>query len=154
MVNLAKQKRIAAEVLKVGQGRVWIDPEASEQVAEAITREDIRSLIEDGVIAAHQKRGVSKGRARFIAHQKALGRRRGQGSRKGTKGARVSRKRRWIIKIRALRRRLHELREEGLIDRSAYRQLYGKAKGGEYRSIAHLNDMVAALQSRQQEGER
>jgi large subunit ribosomal protein L19e len=154
MVNLAKQKRIAAEVLKVGKGRVWIDPEASESVAEAITREDIRGLITDGVIAAHQKRGVSKGRARFLAHQKALGRRRGHGSRKGTKGARISRKRRWIIKIRALRRRLHDLREEGMVDHTMYRKLYGKAKGGEFRSIAHLNDIVSELRSRQQEAER
>ncbi len=154
MVNLAKQKRIAAAVLKVGRGRVWIDPEASEKVAEAITREDIRGLIDDGVIAAHQVLGVSKGRARFIARQKALGRRRGHGSRKGTKGARASRKRRWIIKIRALRRRLHELREEGVVDRTTYRKLYGKAKGGEFRSIAHLNDIVTTWSSRQQEGER
>jgi large subunit ribosomal protein L19e len=151
MVNLAKQKRIAAEVLKVGKGRVWIDPDATESVAEAISREDIRGLIEEGVIAKQQKRGVSKGRARFIGHQKALGRRRGQGSRKGSKGARASRKRRWMIKIRALRRRLHELREEGSVDRSTYRRLYNKAKGGEFRSVAHLNDYVASVSPRQRE---
>lgn len=154
MVNLAKQKRIAAEVLQVGKGRVWIDPAASEQVAEAITRENIRELIDDGVIAAHQKRGVSKGRARFLARQKALGRRRGHGSRKGTKGARSSRKRRWIIKIRALRRRLQVLRAEGTVDHTTYRKLYGKAKGGEFRTIAHLNAIVADLTARQQEGAR
>jgi len=154
MVNLAKQKRIAAAVLKVGRGRVWIDPGAAEKVSGAITRENIRELIDEGVIAAHQKRGVSKGRARFIAHQKALGRRRGHGSRKGTKGARANKKRRWIIKIRALRRRMHELLEEGKVDRTTYRKLYGKAKGGEFRSIAHLNDFVTTMSSRQQEGER
>jgi large subunit ribosomal protein L19e len=151
MVNLAKQKRIAAEVLKVGKGRVWIDPDATDSVAEAISREDVRGLIEEGVIAKQQKRGVSKGRARFIGHQKALGRRRGQGSRKGAKGARASRKRRWMIKIRAIRRRLHELREEGSVDRSTYRRLYNKAKGGEFRSVAHLNDYVASVGPRQRE---
>ena len=36
MVNLAKQKRIAAQVMKVGAGRVWIDPEATEDVTAAI----------------------------------------------------------------------------------------------------------------------
>jgi large subunit ribosomal protein L19e len=59
MVNLAKQKRIAAQVMKVGEGRVWIDPEASEDVAEAITREDIRGLIKEGTITIKQKKGVS-----------------------------------------------------------------------------------------------
>ncbi len=142
MTNLAKQRRIAAELLKVGAGRVWIDPEAAEDVEEAITREEIRALIEDGVIKKKQKRGVSRGRARLRAMKKALGRRKGQGSRKGAKGARMRRKRQWIIRIRALRRRLKELRAEGVIDRSLYRKLYNKAKGGEIKSVARLEALI------------
>ncbi len=48
----------------------------------------------------------------------------------------------WITKIRALRRRLKELRDEGVIDKTTYRRLYLKAKGGEFRSIAHLNEFL------------
>jgi len=142
MVNLAKQKRIAAKVLKVGIGRVWIDSEATGDVAEAITREDIRGLIEEGLIKKKQKKGVSRGRAREIALKRAMGRRKGHGSRKGAKGARIGKKRVWITKIRALRRRLRELRDKGYIDRTTYRKLYLKAKGGEFRSIAHLNEFI------------
>ncbi|MHC1624341.1 MAG: 50S ribosomal protein L19e [Candidatus Methanospirareceae archaeon] len=144
MVNLAKQKRIAAEVLKVGVGKVWIDPEATEDVAEAITREDVRGLIEEGVITVKQKKGVSRGRARVRANQKALGRRKGQGSRKGTKGARANKKKQWITKIRALRMRLKELRDDDYVDTTTYRKLYNKANGGEFRSVAHLNDYIKA----------
>ncbi|MBN1763471.1 MAG: 50S ribosomal protein L19e [Methanomicrobia archaeon] len=144
MVNLAKQKRIAAQVLKVGEGRVWIDPEASEDVAEAITREDIRGLIEEGAITLKQKKGVSRARARVRATQKALGRRKGHGSRKGAKGARDSRKKQWITKIRALRRRLKELRDGDFMDKTTYRRLYNKANGGEFRNVAHLNDYITA----------
>lgn len=144
MANLAKQKRIAAQVLKVGAGRVWIDPEATEDATGAITRADIRDLIEEGVIRVKQIQGVSKGRARVIAKQKALGRRKGPGSRKGAKGARESRKRRWITKIRALRRRLIELRDDGYVDKTTYRMLYNKANGGDFRSVAHLNDYITA----------
>jgi large subunit ribosomal protein L19e len=144
MVNLAKQKRIAAQVLKVGEGRIWIDPEATEDVAGAITREDIRGLIEEGAITAKQKKGVSRSRARVRATQKSLGRRKGHGSRKGAKGARASKKRRWITKIRALRRRLRELRDEGDVDKTAYRRLYNKANGGDFRNVAHLNDYITA----------
>ena len=140
MVNLAKQKRIAAQVLKVGEGRVWIDPEATADVVEAITREDIRGLIKDGSITVKQKKGVSRARARVRATQKRLGRRTGHGSRKGAKGARASRKKRWITKIRALRRRLKQLRDEGFMDKTTYRTLYNKANGGEFRNVAHLND--------------
>ncbi len=142
MVNLAKQKRIAAQVLKSGEGRVWIDPEAAEDVAGAITREDIRGLIEEGVIVEKQKKGVSRGRARVSAGQKALGRRKGPGSRKGAKGARASRKKKWITKIRALRKRLKELRDNEFVDKTAYRKLYNKANGGDFRSVAHLNDYI------------
>ncbi len=146
MVNLSKQKRIAAQVLKVGVGRVWIDPdpEVAGDIAEAITRDDIRGLIEEGIIGDKQKKGVSRGRARERAMKKSLGRRKGHGSRKGAKGARSGKKRLWITKIRALRRRLRELRDEGHVDRTTYRRLYIKAKGGEFRSIAHLNEFIKA----------
>jgi large subunit ribosomal protein L19e len=144
MVNLAKQKRIAAEVLKVGGGKIWIDPEATEDVVEAITREDVRGLIEEGVITVKQKKGVSRGRARVRANQKALGRRKGQGSRKGAKGARANKKKQWITKIRALRLRLKELRDDDYVDKTTYRKLYNKANGGEFRSVAHLNDYIKA----------
>ncbi len=144
MVNLASQKRLAAQVLKVGEGRVWIDPVAAEEIAKAITREDIRGLIEEGVIRRKQKRGVSRGRARMRDKQKSLGRRRGQGSRKGAKGARRGKKQRWITKIRALRRRLKELRSGGYLDKTTYRRMYNKAKGGEFRNVSHLNDYLTA----------
>ncbi|NQE45113.1 50S ribosomal protein L19e [ANME-1 cluster archaeon GoMg2] len=145
MTNFAKQKRIAAQVMKVGKGRVWIDPEATEDVMGAITREDIRGLIEDGIIKKKNKIGVSRGRARELAMKKALGRRKGHGSRKGAKGARGGKKRRWITKIRALRRRLKELRNDGSVDKTIYHKLYMKAKGGEIRNISHLNDIVDNL---------
>ncbi|MCD6209325.1 MAG: 50S ribosomal protein L19e [Methanophagales archaeon] len=147
MTNLAKQRRIAAKVLKVGEGRVWIDPESISDVEEAITRADIRDLIEEGVIRKKPKRGVSRGRARIRALKKSLGRRKGHGSRKGTQGARRSKKRQWIIRIRALRRRLKELRAEGVIDKSMYHRLYNKAKGGEIKSVARLEAMIRKEES-------
>jgi len=49
-----------------------------------------------------------------------------------------------MTKIRALRRRLRELRDDDQIDRHTYRLLYRKSKGGEYRSISHLNAYIKA----------
>ncbi len=144
MESLAKQKRIAAKVLKVGKGKVWIDPEATGDVADAITREDVRGLIEEGIIKVKQKKGVSRGRARVRANQKALGRRKGHGSRKGAKGARSNKKKKWITKIRALRRRLKELRDDDYVDKTIYRKLYNRANGGEFRTVGHLNEYIKA----------
>jgi len=143
MTNLAKQKELAAHVLKVGKGRVWIDTEATEEVMGALTRANIRELIDEGIIKKKNEIGVSRGRARVLAKKKALGRRKGHGSRKGAKGARGGKKRQWITKIRALRYRLKELRDEGDVDKTVYHKLYRKAKGGEIRNVSHLNDIVS-----------
>ncbi|MFQ6054756.1 MAG: 50S ribosomal protein L19e, partial [Methanosarcinales archaeon] len=60
MTNLSNQKKIAAHILKVGVNRVWMDPDASDEIVMAIRREDIKGLIEKGVIKAKQKKGVSR----------------------------------------------------------------------------------------------
>jgi large subunit ribosomal protein L19e len=139
MSDLSNQRRLASKVLECGLDRVWLNPEASEEIASAITREDIRGLIETGTIKAKPVKGVSRGRARALAAKRKYGHCKGHGSRKGKKGARTPSKELWIKKIRALRRRLKELRADGALDKSVYCRLYRKAKGGEYRSVSHLN---------------
>ncbi|MHA2005574.1 MAG: 50S ribosomal protein L19e [Candidatus Thorarchaeota archaeon] len=63
-MKLTTQKRLAADVMKVGISRVWIDPEFEDEVSLAITRNDIRRLVDEGAIQRKQKIGVSRGRAR------------------------------------------------------------------------------------------
>ncbi len=138
MTDLSNQKRMASEILKCGVHRVWMDPTASEEIAVAITREDIRTLIQNGSIKAQKVKGVSRGRARLRDAKRKYGHQKGHGSRKGKKGARNPTKEQWMKKIRALRKRLKELRAEGALDKSAYCKIYRKAKGGEYRNVAHL----------------
>lgn len=144
-MNLKMQRRLAAEILKVGLDRVWISPEALEEVSGAVTREDIRKLIRDGKIKAKQEKGISRYRARKLAAQRAKGRRRGHGSRKGAKYARYPKKQRWMSKIRAIRRKLRELRDSGKIDKRIYRKLYLLAKGGVFRSKAHVDYYIKEM---------
>jgi large subunit ribosomal protein L19e len=134
---------MAAEILKCGVNRVWVDPDAIEDVASAATKEDVRGLIGES-IKRKPVRGISRARINKKRIQKSKGRRKGHGSRKGKKGARMPSKRLWIIRIRALRRRLKYLRDSEMIDRRAYRILYRKAKGGEFRNVAHLNVYLEA----------
>ncbi len=142
MTDLANQRRLAAEVMDVGVNRVWMDPESSKDIADALTREDIRKLIEEGKVGKRAIRGISRGRVRKAHEIRAYGHRKGQGSRSGAKGARRPKKEMWMKKIRALRSLLRELRENKTIDVSTYRKLYTKAKGGEYRSRAHLKSHI------------
>lgn len=137
-MNLKKQKRMAAELMGIGESRVWIDPESQEDVEGAITKRDVDNLIESGVIKKKPKKGTSKGRARETKKQKKKGRRKGHGSRRGKKGSRQSDKDKWMEKIRALRKELKEMRENGKIDQEKYRKLYRMAKGGFFRNKKHL----------------
>ena len=135
---LKTQREIAAKILKVGRYRVWIDPEKIEDVEGAITRKEIERLIKDGVIQAKPVKGISRGRARIRHEKRKKGKRRGHGSRKGAKYARLPRKRRWIQTIRALRKKLRELVESKAITTQTYRRLYRLDKGGVFKSKAHL----------------
>jgi len=137
-MDLRNQRRMAADVLKCGENRVWIDPNSLEEVADCITRADIRTAVDSGIIKALPKKGISKGRARYAADQKAKGRRKGQGSRKGTSNARLSDKGIWMGTIRALRDELKTLRADGKITPSVYRKYYMRAKGGMYKSRRNL----------------
>jgi len=149
MTDLKNQRRLAAGVMDIGVNRVWMNPEAEKDIAAALTREDIRKLIEEGKVGKRAIRGVSRGRARKVAQTRAYGHRKGHGSRSGAKGARRPKKELWMKKIRALRNLLSEMRENKKIDVSTYRKLYRKAKGGEYRSRAHLNAHVEQLKSKE-----
>ena len=137
-MDLKNQKRMAAEILKCGENRVWIDPDKIEEVAECITRADIRTAIASGQIKAKPKNGTSYGRIRYAQGQKAKGKRKGPGSRKGTDNARVSDKRKWISTIRPIRDELKQLRADGKITPSVYRLYYRRAKGGVYKNRRNL----------------
>ena len=143
-MDLKNQKRMAASLLKCGHNRVYINPNRTEDVGDAITRSDVRTLINSGAIYARQKKGVSRGRTNYIKAQKAKGRRRGQGSRRGRKGARKPTKEMWMQSIRPMRRRLKELRDQGKIDPSTYREYYLKAKGGAFKNRPHLESHLKA----------
>lgn len=141
-MDLKTQRRLAAKILKIGQNRVWMDEDKLTEVSEAVTRDDVRRLIREGIIKARPEVGVSKYRARKRNTQRAKGRRRGHGKRKGTLGAKIPKKRRWISTIRPVRDSLRELRDKNKIERSTYRKLYMMAKGGIFRSRSHVDTYV------------
>jgi len=124
------QKKLAAHILKVGQSKVWLDPTKTKDIVAAITKADVRRLI--------QKKYIKALPDKVKMPRKKSKRRRGIGSVKGKKHARLAAKKRWIIVVRPLRRMLKELRKSGEIDKATYRKLYLMVKGGMFRSRSHL----------------
>lgn len=129
---------MAASILNVGIGKVWFDPEDLDSIAAAVTREDVRGLINRGSIQVRTEEGQSSYWAKFRRQQRSKGRRRGHGKRGGAKYARSPRKERWISTIRPLRRMLRELKDEKKIDSATHRRLYSMAKSGMFKSKSHL----------------
>ena len=137
-MDVSVQRRMAADILKCRIERVWIDPTQLDRVKMAMSKDDIRALIKEGVIKKKQKKGISSARVKKLKEQRRKGRRRGPGSRRGAAGARTPQKEKWMATIRALRKTLKQLRDTGKIDRKVYRKLYRMAKGGAFRSRSHL----------------
>ena len=133
-MNIRTQRLIAAKIFKVGTDRVWLDNNKIEDIKKAITKDDIRGLIAEGLIKRKQKEGSSRVRARKILVQKRKGRKQGSGSKEGKRTARSPRKRSWINRIRPQRELLKDLKEKNRIEKKDYGILRRKAKGGLFRS--------------------
>jgi large subunit ribosomal protein L19e len=144
MTSTKIQRRLAAQILKIGENRVWINPERTDDAEAAITREDIRRLIHEGVIKSRPEQGISRARARVLHEKKKKGLRSGRGSKTGSPNAKISKKEAWMSKIRALRRRLRDLKSRKIIAESAYRELYRMASSGRFASVADLERYLKA----------
>lgn len=143
-MNAQKAKGISARILKVGKSRVWIDPEEIERVKEAITKEDVRGLIGEGIIKKSKRSAQSRGRARKLKGKKKKGRKKGEGKRKGSHKTRSKRKKAWISSVRAQRRTLKELRESSpkKVEKIGYGKLYRMVKGGYFKGKKYVERKV------------
>jgi large subunit ribosomal protein L19e len=141
-LSLKSQRRLAAAILKVGETRVWIDPERIDYVETAITREEIRKLIHEKVVKSLPEKGVSRARARILAAKRKKGLRRGPGGKSGPARSKISKKQAWINRIRPLRRRMTELKVSRAITVSTYRKLYDMSESGVFESKADLERYI------------
>ena len=132
------QRRLAAQILKCGENRITFNHDRISEIKEAITKADIRQLINNGLILKRRLRNTSKFWARRRKEQKSKSKQKGPGSRKGKKTARLPPKRVWINKIRLQRKYLKSLMSGKSISSLEYHDLYMKSKGGFFRSIRHL----------------
>ena len=131
-------RRIASEVLGVGESKVRFRTDATQKISEALTREDVRGLIKDGSIYALQPNGVSRIRGREKEAQSRKGRRGGAGSRKGTRSARLDSKEVWIAKVRSQRRYLRGLLAQKKLPHESSRKIYMMIKGNAFKGVKML----------------
>ncbi len=141
VVNLKAKKRLASRVIGVGVHRIRFSEDHLEDIANAITRDEIRSLITANTITVKHFTGTSKGRAHTKKSQRN---KRGttQGSKQGRKGARVGKKEVYVAKVRALRKLLKIAKAREDITNKEFWMLYKKVGGNTVRNKAHLRSLI------------
>jgi len=141
VVNLKAKKRLAARVSGVGVNRIKFDTDHLDDIADAITRENIRSLFTANTIRIKSFTGTSRGRAHV---KKAQRNKRGttQGSKQGRKGARVGKKTVYVAKVRSLRRLLKIAKDRKDLTNPEFWILYKKVGGNTVRNKAHLRTLM------------
>jgi len=150
VVNLKAKKRLAARVTGVGVHRIKFDTDHLDDVADAITRENIRSLITANTITIKPYTGTSKGRAQT---KKAQKNKRGttQGSKQGRKGARVGKKEVYVAKVRSLRRLLKIAKDRKDLTNPEFWALYKKVGGNTVRNKAHLRLLMDEIREKRKD---
>jgi len=133
-MNLRKKKELAARTLNVGKDRIIFLESRLNEIKEAITKQDIRDLKQEGVILVKEKRG----------RRKNVGRKRARKTGKIKKKVDKS-KRDYISLTRKLRRYTSELKKQERLSPEKIKELRKKIRNSEFKSKANLKFTVEGI---------
>jgi len=133
-MNLSNKKELASKALNIGKNRLIFKMENLKDIKEAITRDDIKTLHQEGIIEIKPVKGRKK-----IVTRKT---KRGPGKIK----KKVNKRKQEYVKItRKLRKYIMVLRDMNIIERELYKTLRNKIRMREFSSKANLRDYLMAL---------
>ena len=127
-MKLERKKELAARSLGIGKTRLVFNPERLDEIKEAITKQDIRDLLNNRAIIIKEIKGRRKVRVRKM--------RRGVGS---VRKKVLNKKTRYVKLTRKLRSNLSQARKKGM-SREKYIQLRKEIKASAFKNLAHLRE--------------
>jgi large subunit ribosomal protein L19e len=134
-MKLDRKKELAAKALGVGKGRIIFNVEGLAEIKEAITKQDIKDLANEGIISIRPVKGRKK-----VTKRKTQ---RGPGKIK----KKVSKRKQVYVKItRKLRDYIQMLKRHAIIDRDLYKDLRKKIRMRVFKSKANLKDYLKGLE--------
>ena len=136
-MKLENKKAFAAHVLGVGKGRIVFNKLRLSEMKEAMTREDIRNLFNEGAISIKE----IKGRLKAV---KRKNRRRAGSTRQPVKNTKLH----YMITARKLRSYLAELRKAEKLTQDMFLMLRKEIRAGNFEDKARLKDRIRLLEAK------
>jgi len=132
-MNLKKKKELAKRTFGVGENRIVFAESRLSDIKEAITKQDMRDLREDGAIIIKEKKGVRKVKKK---RRKSIG-----NIRKGMK----KRKKDYVVLTRKLRKYVSEMKKQGKISKKEADEIRKKIRNKIFRSKSHLKEQITGM---------
>jgi large subunit ribosomal protein L19e len=130
-MKLDIKKKLAAKTMNVGKDRILFDNSRLDEIKEAITKQDIRDLVQSRAIKIKE----IKGRRR--KEKRKTRKRQGKIKMKAKK-----RKQNYVKLTRKLRKYISDMKKQGKIDNDKYRLLRKKIKNSEFKSKRNLKESI------------
>jgi large subunit ribosomal protein L19e len=133
-MNLKKKKALVTRTLKVGKERIVFLKSRMDEIKEAITKNDIRSLQKEGAIVIKNIKGRRK--------IKKKGKKRSVGNiRKKVN----KRKQEYVKMTRKLRNYVAEIKKQGKLSKEEIKDIRKKIRNKAFKSKAHLKEYLGGL---------
>jgi large subunit ribosomal protein L19e len=134
-MKLNNKKNFIARTLKVGKKRISLVKLRLDEIKEALTKQDVRDLKNEGAIKIKEIKGRKKVKKR---------KRRGPGKIK----KRLNKRKQEYVKItRKLRGYVSELKKQGILKREEIKDIRKKIRNRKFRSKNNLKDYIKGLKN-------
>jgi len=134
-MKLENKKALAARTLKVGKNRIIFNQERLSEIKEAITKQDIKDLLQDKAIIIREIKGS-------LTKKKRKTRRRAGSIKKKVN----TRKKDYMTLTRKLRAYLRGLKRQSLITQENFISLRKKIRAKQFRSLSQLKDSISKIE--------